>query len=79
MTDLADCRAMELICRQRAKADPDHEWRWLGQADRWHELAHNETAWRFQKRTARQQMHAGRPMSMGPNTARGDTRSKQQG
>jgi hypothetical protein len=65
MTDLADCRAMELMYRQRAKADPEHSWRWLGQADRWRELAHNESAWRFQRRSTQQQMHTG-PMATQP-------------
>jgi hypothetical protein len=77
MSDIADCRAMELLCRQRAKADPANSWKWLGQAERWHELARSQIAWRFQQRNV-QQMHAG-PMSMGSNTVTGDSRSKQQG
>ena len=77
MSDIADCRAMELLCRQRAKADPENSWQWLGQAERWHELGRNKIAWRFQQRN-NQQMHAG-PMAMGPNTVNGDTRFKQQG
>jgi hypothetical protein len=67
---------MELMYRQRAKADPEHSWKWLGQADRWHELAHNETAWRFQKRSAQQQMHTG-PMAMQPVSS--EKRWKQMG
>jgi hypothetical protein len=77
MSDIADCRAMELLCRQRAKADPENSWKWLGQAERWHELGRNQIAWRFQQRN-NQQMHAG-PMAMGPNTVNGDTRFKQLG
>jgi hypothetical protein len=77
MSDIAGCRAMELLCRQRAKADPANSWKWLGQADRWHELARIQITWRFQQRNV-QQMYAG-PMSMGPNTVNGDARSKQQG
>jgi len=77
MSDIADCRAMELLCHQRAKADPANSWKWLGQADRWHELARSQIAWRFQQRNV-QQMHAG-PVSIGPNTVNSDTRSKQQG
>lgn len=75
MSDIADCRAMELLCRQRAKSDPQNSWKWLGQADRWHELGHSQIAWRFQQRNIQ---HAG-PMSMGPNTVKGDLRNKQQG
>ena len=77
MSDVADCRAMESLCRQRAITDPVNSWKWLGQADRWHELEHSHSAWKFQQRT-NQQMHTG-PMAMGPNTIRGDFRSKQQG
>ena len=78
MVDVQDCRAMELICRQRAKADPEHGWKWLGQAERWHDLGTREVALRFQRRNAHQQMHAG-PMQMGPNTVKDDSRAKQQG
>ena len=62
----------------RAKVDPKHNWKWLGEADRWRELGHNQIAWRFQKRNVQQQMHAG-PMAIGLNTIYGDSRSKQQG
>jgi hypothetical protein len=78
MSDVSSCRAMELMCRQRAKADPEHSWKWLGQADRWHNLEKRETAWRFQRRNTQQQMYAG-PMTIGPNPVSGDTRAKQQG
>jgi hypothetical protein len=78
MVNVADCRAMEKLCRQRAKVDPARSWKWLGQADRWHDLGKQEIAWRFQQRIPQQQMHAG-PMAMGPNAVRGDSRSKQQG
>jgi hypothetical protein len=78
MVNVQDCRAMELICRQRATADPEHGWKWLEQAERWHDLGTREVAWRFQRRNAQQQMHAG-PMQMGPNTVKGDSRAKQQG
>jgi hypothetical protein len=60
MSNIANCRAMELKCRQRAKADPERGWKWLGQADRWHELGKQESAWRFQRSSTQQQMHAGR-------------------
>lgn len=78
MSNIANCRAMELKCRQRAKADPEHGWKWLGQADRWHDLGKQESAWRFQRTSSQQQMHAG-PMQMGPNPVNGDLRAKQQG
>ena len=78
MSDVAGCRAMEMLCRRRAKVDPKHSWKWLGEADRWRELGHNQIAWRFQKRNVHQQMHAG-PMAIGPNTIYGDSRSKQRG
>ena len=78
MSDVKDCRAMESWCRQRARAEPKNSWKWLGQADRWHELAHSQLQATFQRRSVQQQMHAG-PMAMGPNTIYGDTRHRQQG
>ena len=79
MNNLLDCRGMELLYRERAKADPEHSTKWLGQAERWRELARYENAWRVRPHnTSRMQMHPG-PMAMGPNTIRGDTRSEQQG
>ena len=42
-----DCRAMELWCIERAKADPKNSWKWLGQAERWQELGHSQVACRF--------------------------------
>ena len=35
MTEIFDCKALELACRERAIADPQHRWKWLGQAERW--------------------------------------------
>jgi len=78
MSDIANCHAMELLCRQRAKADPEHSEKWIGHADRWHDLAKQESAWRFQRRSNQQEVHAGQ-MTMGPNTVNGDARAKQQG
>jgi hypothetical protein len=77
MNDRLGCHDMEMLCRQRAKVDPKHNWKWLGEADKWRELEHREIAWRFQLRNVQQQMHAG-PMTIGPNTIYGDSRSKQQ-
>lgn len=78
MSDVANCGAMELLCRERATADPSHSGKWLGQAQRWRELGQRETAWQFQRRNRQQQMHAG-PMAMGPNPVGNDLRNKQQG
>jgi hypothetical protein len=78
MNDRLGCHDMEMLCRQRAKVDLKHNWKWLGEADRWRELGHNEIAWRFQQRNMLQQMGAG-PMAMGPNTVQGDLRGKQLG
>jgi hypothetical protein len=54
MSDIENSRAMELICRERAGADPEYRWKWLGQAERWHDLEKREAAWRFQKRKIQQ-------------------------
>jgi hypothetical protein len=78
MSEFTDCRGMEQLYRERAKADPKNSSKWLGQADRWRELAERERAWRSQRRATHQQMHAG-TMAVGSNTVRGDSRSKQQG
>jgi hypothetical protein len=77
MNDRLGCHDMEMLCRQRAKVDLKHNWKWLGEADRWRELGHNEIAWRFQQRNM-QQMPAG-PMAMGPNTVQGDLRGMRMG
>jgi hypothetical protein len=63
------CREIESLCRQRAISDRAHSWKWLGEADRWSDLAHREIASHFQNN----EMHAG-PMAMGPNTIEGDSR-----
>jgi hypothetical protein len=62
------CREIESLCRQRAISDRAHSWKWLGEADRWSDLAHREIASRFQNN----EMHAG-PMAIGPNTLEGDS------
>ena len=69
---------METLYRERAKADPDHSSKWLDQAERWRQLAQSENAWRLQRQSPQQQMHAG-PMQMGPNPVGGALRAKQQG
>jgi hypothetical protein len=64
MNDLAGCRDMELLCRHRAVFDIRHRWKWLGEAERWKDLAHGEVTFRFHAE------HAG-PMVMGLNTLGG--------
>ena len=65
MHDILDCRHMELLCRQRAKADPEHSWKWLARAERWQNLRH--------RKTISGQPDLG-PMAIGPNTIDGDRR-----
>jgi hypothetical protein len=69
MNNLVGCREIESLCRQRAVSDRGNSWKWLGEADRWRDLAHREAASRFQDRP----MHQG-PMAMGPNTIKDDLR-----
>lgn len=68
MNDPLGCRDMELLCRQRATFDIRHSWKWLGEAERWKDLAHREAASRFHAE------HAG-PMTIGPNSLEGDRRT----
>ena len=68
VNDLVGCRDMELLCRRRAVLDSQHSGKWLGEAERWRDLAHRETAARFQT------MGPG-PMAMGPYTIEGDYRN----
>ena len=68
MNNIVGCREIESLCRERALSDPAHSWKWLGEADRWSDLAHREIASSFQQHS----MHAG-PMSIGPNTVKGDS------
>jgi hypothetical protein len=65
---ILDCREIETLCRQRAISDRAHSWKWLGEADRWSDLAHREIGSRFRNKP----MHAG-PMAIGPNTINGDS------
>ena len=48
MKEMLGYRALGSLCRQRAVFDPDHSWKWLGQAERWEHLAAAEVASRFQ-------------------------------
>ncbi len=68
MNSIAGCREIESLCRRRAISDCGRSWKWLGEADRWSDLAHREIASRFQNNP----MHAG-TMTMGPNTLKGDS------
>jgi|NGEPerStandDraft_6_1074524.scaffolds.fasta_scaffold78553_2 hypothetical protein len=72
MDDLLNCRAMELLCRQRAIIDPEHSWKWLARAERWKNLGHRKITSRF-NRSNLEQPDLG-PMAMGPNTIDGDQR-----
>jgi hypothetical protein len=78
MSDLTDCRGMEQLYRERAKADPVNGGKWLGQAERWRDLGKQENAWRLQKRSTQQQAHAG-PMATQPRPVESDRRWKQMG
>jgi hypothetical protein len=40
-------RAMGQLCRQQAVFHPDMSWYWLGQAERWEDLAETEIALLF--------------------------------
>jgi hypothetical protein len=68
MSELAGCRHMEGLCRQRAILDRAHSWKWLGEAERWKDLAHLDIGDRFRAKP----IHPG-PMAMGPNTIEGDS------
>jgi hypothetical protein len=47
VNDLVGCRDMELLCRRRAALDTQHSWMWLGEAERWRDLAHRENCFSF--------------------------------
>ena len=61
MIDIVGARDMEILSRRRAASDPQHSWRWLGKAERWRDLAHKESASRFNAK------YPG-SMAMGPNS-----------
>jgi hypothetical protein len=67
MNDVVGCRDMELLCRHRAVFDTQHRGKWLGEADRWRDLAHGEATARFHGD------HPG-PMNVGPNATENDRR-----
>ena len=77
MDDLLNCRQMELLCRQRAKADPEHSWKWLARAERWGNLGHRRTISSFKQGNSGQTDLG--PMAMGPNTIDGDQRRRNVG
>jgi hypothetical protein len=68
VNDLVGCRDTELWCRRRATLDNQHSWKWLDEAELWRDLAHRETASRFQTTDLG-------PMATGPNTIEGDYRN----
>ena len=45
-------RAMGQLCRLQAVYHPDMSWHWLGQAERWEDLAEAEIALLFRERHA---------------------------
>jgi hypothetical protein len=67
MNNLVGCRDIELLCRQRAALDHEHSWKWLGEAERWRDLAYREITF------SGHPLRPG-PMAMGPNTIDGDLR-----
>jgi hypothetical protein len=50
MNDLAGCRYMERLYRQRAVFDHAQSWKWLGEAERWKDHAHLEIGGRFREK-----------------------------
>ena len=62
MNDIRDCNFMEIWCLQRAEAEPENAWRWMGQAQRWRDLAPPHAV-------KAKQMTG--PMQMGPNPITG--------
>ena len=65
MQDLLNCRQMELLCRQRAKADPEQSRKWLARAERWKSLWARTISSSF-KQSSSGQANLG-PMAMGPS------------
>jgi hypothetical protein len=70
MEDLINCQAMELLCRQRAIADPEHSWKWLARAERWENLGQRRSISSFNPSISGQTELG--PMPMGTNTIDGD-------
>lgn len=54
------CAMMERHCLERARLDPLNRGKWIAQAERWHELARAQNAWRFQEKPFRTSVHADR-------------------
>jgi hypothetical protein len=48
MTDRLTYHDMEMLCRQRAVLEGSNSAKWVVQAERWRELAHQEITSRFQ-------------------------------
>jgi hypothetical protein len=71
MNNLEGCREMELSCRHRATLDSILRWKWLGEAERWSDLAHREAASCFQRRAG--------PRGMGPNPLESDRGQSEMG
>jgi hypothetical protein len=72
MHAILGCRRMELLCRHRAKVDPEHSWKWLARAERWENLGHRKIISSF-KRNRPEEPDLGL-IAMGPNKIDGDQR-----
>lgn len=44
MDEIRRYRAMGQLCRQQAVFHPEKSWHWLGEAQRWEDLAEREVA-----------------------------------
>ena len=74
MSDIADCRAMELLCRERAKSDPQKS---LKVARSRGQVARTRTQSNCVAISAKKYPARG-PDEHGPNTVKGDLRNNQQ-
>jgi hypothetical protein len=44
MENIRHYRAMSQLCRQQAVFHPEKSWHWIGEAQRWEDLAEREVA-----------------------------------
>jgi hypothetical protein len=49
MHHILDCRHMELLCCQRAIANPEHSWKWQARAESCGNLGHRKTISSFER------------------------------
>ena len=52
------CAMMERHCLERARCEPLNRGKWIAQAERWHELARAQNAWRFQEKPFQRSVQA---------------------